>query len=153
MKIIVSGETFSPELIAEMKNQVGKNLTISIEFEHNNGKYVDTGITKNNMPVLKFIPAEKRYTKCLIKLKSDSGSELHYAGFARIKKKDNFNRNVGRDLSFTRAMHKFIFNKVLTKSQRTLVWNEYWSRSSKTVARNTNRSTKMTVVYSSKTAA
>jgi len=153
MKVIIIGDNFSQELKDLFKDQLGKNLTVTIEFEHNNGKYRDTGITKNNMPVLEFVPAEKRYTKCMIKLIAPSGAELHYSAFAIIKGKDNFNRNIGRDLSFTRVMNRFVFNKVLTKSQRALVWNTYWSRSPKTVARSSSRISNMKLVHSKAQAA
>ena len=60
----------------------------------------------------------ERLTTCNVVVKGKI-----YHGTARLSKKDNFCRDIGRKISLTKALSKT--NEVLTKKQRTNVWSAY----------------------------
>jgi hypothetical protein len=154
MKIILIGaENLTPSLLGKLKYNVS-NIIIDISFQHNNGKFLKTGALKNGEEVLKFVPEKKRYTKCLLKLSTNSGQELHYSATVYINKKANFNRRKNCDAAFTKLMSSFIFqDTIFSKAQRTKIWDQYWMKSPKTMSRSKSHTPKMSVVRDTEKAA
>jgi len=60
----------------------------------------------------------ERLTTCNVVVKGKI-----YHGAARLSNGDNFCRDIGRKVALTKALSKT--NEVLTKRQRTNVWNSY----------------------------
>lgn len=153
MKLLII-EELTPVLAATWGVDHATKVTVSVEFQHVNGTYVDTGLKKNDQPVFKFIPAKKRYTKCIIKLAGPNGYEIARTSTLYMSKNSSFNRKHNNDETFTRCMRRTMFDKILTKEQRTMLWNAYWAKSNHTQKRCTNfRHAEMKIVHSTSSAA
>lgn len=79
------------------------------------------------------VPTNKlQYTQCKVKITNiTNNEEKHFQAMCRVYKGENYNRRIGRRLSFKKVMKYDKLKEVLNVEHRTLIFQNFFSLSKK----------------------